>query len=208
MSIYKYICVCVCVFVCVWVVCVCVCVCVLHFTCGDLTHVMYLHTYIHICICVCVCVFVCVCSCVFACACVCVCVRVCACVWVRVCVCLSVSLCLCPCLCLYLCVCVCVCVRPQRACAKDLLNMAHSHVRHHSCMHRESVYHVYLSYVSFICVPWLLHDEYRESVSHMRATTPTCMQMYKGDAPPIFPYGVALVSRIDSIIGLFCKRTL
>jgi hypothetical protein len=118
--------------------------------------------------------------CVCACICVCVCVRVCACVLLCVCVCVCACVYMCVYVCACVCVCVCVCVRAcGHACAVCMCVSVCICVR--VCMRVCAWFHFLVSACAY--------------------TTGQIMSQY-------CYYGVASISRIDTIIGLFCKRAL
>ena len=191
------------------------------YVCMHILVIIHIYTCIHIyvcdarvCMCVCDCVCVCVCMrvCIRVCSCVCACVRVYLCVSLcprtRVCVymcarvyaCTCVYLCVCARACVCTCMCVCVCVYQG-----DLLDLAYSS---NSLADRgqlqgggggarsnESVLSCSLAeQVQQGCNTRMRED----------AILYICMCLMEGN----IAYGVASVSRIDKITGLFCKRAL
>ena len=167
-------------------------------------------------ICRCVCACVCVCVCVYVCfrmylhVCTPVCVRVCVYVCLQVCVRARMYL-----LCICACVFECECVR-ERVCARarvpvclrrafldcsrvsSLLNSPHKISQKNS-----SLFDVLekmttgLTFEKYVIVQGVLGSHLQWSGRHSQ--TSALHTIY---------YGVALVSRIDTIIGLFCKRAL
>ena len=171
---------CVCVFVCLCV-CVCVCLCV----CTDV--------YVCLCVCVCVCVRVYVSvrafvRCVRVCVHVCVCTCLCACVRARVCICV--------CACVYVCACMHVCNRSiqiqviievprdqRNKLEYDKVRKLKYHNTNNMCVYTAPVGQYASIYMRVIS----LNMKIRSNITR---------------------YGVATISRLLKIIGLFCKRAL
>jgi len=104
----------------------------------------------------------------------------CSCTCVRTCVCLCAWTCSCTCVrtCVCLCAWICRCIRIRKY------------------MHQSLFWHMFRAYV-FAYV----HDMININMS-------TCVHVFAYVYDIKYDYGVASVSRIDKIIGLFCKRAL
>ena len=117
------------------------------------------------------------------------CMRACVCVYE----CVYVYVCVCVCVCVYTCVwvymCVCVCERERvHMCGVYGCECVRVRVRGHVCVCVCAHVHLYVCICVCMC-----------ACVHVYLSI--CLQC--GDR-----YGVALVSRIDQIIGLCCKRAL
>jgi len=121
---------------------------------------------------------------------------VCVCVYVCVCVCV----CVCACVCVCVCVCVCACVTHAHTCAHSSHIQRMPRVRfpppplcHHTLRDKHSTRHP------------MTRNKTAQNETTREDTTGN-----NGDArTQVAPhYGVASVSRLLKIIGLFCKRAL
>jgi len=146
----------------------------------------------------CVCVYVCMCVCVYVCMCVCVYVCMCVCVYV------------CTCVCVYVCMCVCVYMCVYDMCVTHMsythMRVCVTRVRHINELWLIDVYEMCVTHThnSLMCV---IHTQLAEMCVTHTHNSLICV-IHTHISSICVTYGVATISRLLKMIGLFYKRAL